>query len=248
MKTINNLGGLLVLMFLGIMNYSCDQEETMLFDTEGSVYFTISNYSYSFLEYPGKQVDTIKCPVKIFGNTSNVERFVNAELVTGDTSKVNTAPEGLYRVLGGIVPANKEVGHVAVELKHAVELKDSVYVFHIRIVPSDDFQDVSYNNKVVAVQFTALEIQPANWDNYLKWYWGDYSTRWWQFIKESTERTSIPYWPNNTDKETWWMSDGEFDALTVVVKRALKKYNETHDTPLTHDDGPSKGKEVQILY
>ncbi|MFR5657061.1 MAG: hypothetical protein ACLUDU_03265 [Butyricimonas faecihominis] len=82
----------------------------------------------------------------------------------------------------------------------------------------------------------------------LAFFWGDYSTRWWKFIKEATGRTSIPYWSGNTDTETWWVSDSEFEALQVVVKRALKKYNETHETSLTHDDGPSKGKEVQILY
>ena len=248
MKMINKLNGLLVLMFVGIISYSCDQEKTMLFDTDGSVYFTTSDYSYSFLDYPGKETDTIKCPIQIFGKPSDTERYVEAELVTDDTSKVNTAPEGLYRILGGVVPADAQLGYVSVELKHADELKDTVYVFHIRIVPNDDFKDVSYNNRIVAIQFTAKEIQPANWNSYLRWFWGDYSTRWWQFIKEATERTSIPYWPGNADTETWWMSDGEFEALQVLVKRALKKYNETHDIPLTHDDGPSKGKEEQILY
>ena len=38
MKTINSLNRLLVLVFLGIMSYSCDQEETMIFETDGSVY------------------------------------------------------------------------------------------------------------------------------------------------------------------------------------------------------------------
>ena len=33
MKMINKLNGLLVLMFVGIISYSCDQEKTMLFDT-----------------------------------------------------------------------------------------------------------------------------------------------------------------------------------------------------------------------
>ena len=162
MKMINKLNGLLVLMFVGIISYSCDQEKTMLFDTDGSVYFTTSDYSYSFLDYPGKETDTIKCPIQIFGKPSDTERYVEAELVTDDTSKVNTAPEGLYRILGGVVPADAQLGYVSVELKHTDELKDTVYVFHIRIVPNDDFKDVSYNNRIVAIQFTAKEIQPAN--------------------------------------------------------------------------------------
>ena len=136
MKMINKLNGLLVLMFVGIISYSCDQEKTMLFDTDGSVYFTTSDYSYSFLDYPGKETDTIKCPIQIFGKPSDTERYVEAELVTDDTSKVNTAPEGLYRILGGVVPADAQLGYVSVELKHADELKDTVYVFHIRIVPN----------------------------------------------------------------------------------------------------------------
>ena len=244
MKTINSLNRLLVLVFLGIMSYSCDQEETMIFETDGSVYFTTSDYSYSFLDYPGKQIDTIKLPVQIFGKTADVDRLVKIELVTDDTSKVNTAPEELYSLIGGVVPANEQLGSVSLELKYADALQDTVYVFYVRIVPNDDFEDVSYNSRIVEVLFTAKEIQPAN----LRYFWGDYSTCWWKFIKEATDRTSIPYWPGNADQDTWWMSDSEFEALQVVVKRELKKYNETHETPLTHDDGPSKGKEVQILY
>ena len=243
MKTINSLNRLLVLVFLGIMSYSCDQEETMIFETDGSVYFTTSDYSYSFLDYPGKQIDTIKLPVQIFGKTADVDRLVKIELVTDDTSKVNTAPEELYSLIGGVVPANEQLGSVSLELKYADALQDTVYVFYVRIVPNDDFEDVSYNSRIVA-----KEIQPANWNGYLRYFWGDYSTCWWKFIKEATDRTSIPYWPGNADQDTWWMSDSEFEALQVVVKRELKKYNETHETPLTHDDGPSKGKEVQILY
>ena len=248
MKTINSLNRLLVLVFLGIMSYSCDQEETMIFETDGSVYFTTSDYSYFFLDYPGKQIDTIKLPVQIFGKTADVDRLVKIELVTDDTSKVNTAPEELYSLIGGVVPANEQLGSVSLELKYADALQDTVYVFYVRIVPDDDFEDVSYNSRIVEVLFTAKEIQPANWNGYLRYFWGDYSTCWWKFIKEATDRTSIPYWPGNADQDTWWMSDSEFEALQVVVKRELKKYNETHETPLTHDDGPSKGKEVQILY
>ncbi len=248
MKTINNLSGLLVLVFLGIMNYSCNQEETMLFDSDGSVYFTTSDYTYSFSDHLGKQTDTIKLPIQIFGKTVDVDRLVKIDLVTDDTSKVNTAPEELYRVLDGVIPANDLLGTVALELKNADALIDTVFVFYVRIVPSADFPDVSYNNRAVEVQFTAKEIQPANWNGYLRYFWGDYSTRWWQFIKDATGRTSIPYWSGNADTETWWMSDNEFEALQAVVKRELKKYNESHDTPLTHDDGPSKGKEVQISY
>ena len=173
MKIINNLNRLLLLVFLGIMSYSCDQEETMIFDTAGSVYFTISDYSYSFLDYPGKEIDTIKLPVQIFGKTAEVDRFVKIELVTDDTSKVNTAPEELYNLIGGIVPANEQLGSVSLELKHADALKDSVFVFYVRIIPNDDFKDVSYNSRIVEVLFTAKEIQPANWNGYLRYFWGD---------------------------------------------------------------------------
>ncbi|MFR5657060.1 MAG: hypothetical protein ACLUDU_03260 [Butyricimonas faecihominis] len=107
MKIINNLSGLLVLLFLGVTSYSCDQEETMIFDTDGSVYFTAVDYTYSFLNYPGKQVDTIKLPVQIFGVAADVDRFVKIELVTDDTSKVNTAPEELYRLLAAS-PGNEQ--------------------------------------------------------------------------------------------------------------------------------------------
>lgn len=62
------------------------------------------------------------------------------ELVTDDTSKVNTAPEELYSLIGGVVPANEQLGSVSLELRHADELKDTVYAFYVRIVPNDRFR------------------------------------------------------------------------------------------------------------
>ncbi|MFR7812103.1 MAG: hypothetical protein ACLU4N_24285 [Butyricimonas faecihominis] len=54
-----------------------------------------------FLDYPGKQIDTIKLPVQIFERRPMLI-VGKIELVTDDT-RVNTAPEELYGLIGGVV-------------------------------------------------------------------------------------------------------------------------------------------------
>lgn len=238
------LPGIAVVLFVG-----CQEKETEIFDQPGGVHFTINEYSYSFKEKIGVERDTIKIPLEIYGKFSDKDRNVAVALVENDTAHVNTIEPGRYRILESVVPANSEDGTVTVELNYGEEMNDSVYVFHLKINVNDDFQEVSFKSNILKIQVTAKEIQPANWSGSLYSYLGDYSTRWWGFIKEATQRTSLPYWGyHNPDPTIWTMSDAEFFANLAVIKTALRKYNEGPDGPLVHDDGKSKDKPVEMRY
>lgn len=227
---------------------SCKEQDTILFGEETGVYLDQTSYPFSFNDHPGMEEYTIEIPVTVLGKVSDVDRTVAAELYVeekeeGDEEEEdeddmeNTADPKLYQILGGTIPAGQTGGAIRIRLIYGEELEDGVYQFHVHIVPSDDFPDVSYRDHLILkVEVTAQQIRPANWDAYLWYYWGTYSTKWWKFIQEATGRTSIPYWPSGPDPETWWMSDGEFNALNTLVVRAFKAYNESHDEPLTHDD------------
>ena len=233
-------------IFLALL-VSCQESETTIFDQPAGVHFTLDAYSYSFKEKIGVETDTIKLPMEIYGKLSETEREVKVTLVENDTARENTLLPERYKILKSTIPANNSVGTVSLELNYGPELDDSVYVFHLQIEANDEFQEITYQKRIVKVEVTAKEIQPANWAASLYYYFGDYSTRWWGFIKETTQRTSLPYrGSSNPDPELWNMPIQEFLANVAVVKTALRKYNEGPDGPLTHDDGPSKGKPVEM--
>lgn len=234
-----------VLMLVGMC--ACEQEETTIFDQPAGVHFTINEYSYSFSDKIGVDRDTIKIPMEIYGKFAPVARTVEVGLVEGDTAHVNTILPGRYKILESVIPADSSGGAVVIEVNYGEEMKDSVYVFHLQINANEEFPEVDFKRKIVKVSVTGKEIQPANWAGSLSIYFGDYSTRWWGFIKEATHRTSLPYWGyHNPDPDLWTMTDTEFLVNVAVVKTALRKYNESPEGPLVHDDGPSKGKNVEM--
>ena len=235
------------LSLLAGMVCSCEEEGTTIFDEVAGVHFTISEYSYSFKEKIGVEKDTIRIPVEIYGKFADVDREVKISLVEGDTARVNTILPERYQVLQSVVPANSVDGTVLIELNYGKEMEDSIYVFHLKIEPNETFQQIDFKKKTVKILVTAQDIKPANWDGCLASFFGDYSTRWWNFIKEATQRTSLPYWEShNPDPELWSMSQAEFYANLAVVKTALRKFNEGPEGPLVHDDGPSEGKPVEM--
>lgn len=243
MKTRN----LIVISLLIILLSACQKQEVALFEQLPGVHFTIAEYSYSFKEKLNVEKDTIKLPLEIYGEIASTDRKVSVVLVEEDTAHVTTIQPERYKVLEGVVPAESSSGTVSIELNYGKELEDSVYVFYLKIEPNNEFQEVGFKKKTVKINVTAKEIQPANWTGCLASFFGAYSTRWWEFIKETTQRTSLPYWEyRNPDPVTWWMTQAEFYANVAVVKTALRKYNEGPDGPLMHDDGPNKGKPVEM--
>ena len=218
--------------------YACDQEETPLFAEEPGVYFAQSTYSYSFKDQIGVEKDTILCTVKIFGDSTDYDRTVKVQVVEGDTAHVTTANPERYRILSGVVPAGKFMGSVALEVNDGEELADSVYTVFLEIVPNPDFPRlVEFQGSMLKLQITAKQIPPANW-SWLSMYFGEYEDEWWEYICTQTQKTSLPYWPNQTDTETWWMTDQEFLANVAVVKAALRGDNQEHpDKPLSYKNG-----------
>ncbi len=146
-----------------------------------------------------------------------------------------------------MVKANEYSGYVEVEIYKDERLNDSIYQVALEIQPNENFPEVRLNKKTMILSFTNKVIQPANW-RWLRWYFGTpFSTRWWTFICEATGRTSLPYFPTEADKETWWMSVGEVIAYQTITRLALEEYNAKHpNDPLTHDDGDYAGQKIEM--
>ena len=94
------------------------------------------------------------------------------------------------------------------------------------------------------ITFTDKLIQPANW-GYLNL--GTFSSAWWRFVLNVTNGNPLRYWGGvNPDKDYWTMGYSELAVWRTVIRRELKKYNESPEGPLVHDDGPRKGKPVEM--
>lgn len=223
----------------------CEHSDIMIYEELPGVYFNGSSWSYSFLEKPGTLIDTIKLPILITGSAVDHDRKIVAEVVA-DTN--TTMQQGLYELLEGTVKKNEFEGILPVVVKYIQAYDTSVVALKLRLVASDDFNVTTLGVSTNLVKVTGKIIQPANWNNWLKYYFGTpYSTSWWKFIMEVAGRNSLPYYPNNPDKETWNMTVNEVTAIQSRVRYALALYNADPSHPkLTHDDGQWKGQLVSM--
>lgn len=228
------------LLLLPVCLAGCQQSDIMLYEQHAGVYFESVEYSYTFLEHPDSTSKVLRLSVDITGSQVDYDREFIVARPAVDT--LTTAEEDQYRVGKGIVKANEYLGYVDVEVYQDDRLKDSIYKLALEILPGKDFPEIRLNKKIMVVSFTKKAIRPANWNKWLKWYFGDFSADWWTFICDATGRTSLPYYPRHADQETWWMSVGEIEANQAKVRIALEKYNASPKGPLMHDGGPDSDK------
>lgn len=228
------------LLLLPVCLAGCQKSDIMLYEQHAGVYFESAAYSYTFLEDPDLASKSLRLSVDITGSQVDYDREFIVVRPALDT--ITTAEEDQYKIGKGIVKANEYLGYVDVEVYQDDRLKDSIYKLALEIQPGKDFPEIRLNRKIMVVSFTKKAIRPANWNKWLKWYFGSYSANWWTFICEATGRTSLPYFPKQADTETWWMSEAELAANQAKVRIALERYNASSKGPLMHDDGPDSDK------
>ena len=221
---------------------SCKKDEIPVYGNISGVYFDGNNISFSFMEKPNSVMDTVRLSASITGMATETNRTFKAEVVKDST----TAPEELYEILDGTVAANNYKGLLPIVLKKSDILKDSIVKLTIRLLPTEDFPEIRLGEELFSIYFTAKVIKPANWDDYLFYSFGEYSTIWWTKIMEWTNRGSLPYWPENADHETWWMTYNDIQIYKRLVAEKLKEYNASSEGPLIHDDGPLAGSPVEM--
>lgn len=221
---------------------SCQKEETMLYQNRAGVYFSTSTYTYTFAENPGLDTAIVRLPVTITGLCADYDREFKATLPDVDT--LTTAEDDQYKIGRGFVKAGESTGFVELEIYRDERLKDSTYNLYLSIQKTPDFPEIRLNRYNMKVSFTDRFIQPDNW-SYLGL--GTFSTAWWSFILEVTDGNPLRYWGGiNPDPEYWTMGAAELAAWKSVIRRALDEYNDGPNGPLIHDDGPSKGQEVEM--
>lgn len=188
MKRMNRYS-LCWLFLLLVLFEGCEKDEPMGYIGRPGFYFNGNEFSYSFAENPWKTVDTVMLPVIITGKLENYARTLKAEVVK-DSS---TATENMYQLLEGTLGENQSEGFIPVVLKYVPSLDDITVTLKIQAVANDDFQELDLVFPSCRLNFTAKIMKPFNWSQ-LQYFFGTYSTRWWRFIMEKCERTSLPFW------------------------------------------------------
>lgn len=231
----------ILIIWLAYAGAGCSKQEIPLFQEKSGVFFTSISTTYSFRDHIGVDVDTVYMPVSLFGDTTDVDRVVNVKIVEPDT--VLLAKPERYRVLQGILPAGKFEGQVAIEINNGPELADTIYSIYLEIVPNDDFPKlVEFNNNRARVEISDVRIPPANWVYYgvygLTFYFGKYEDEWWDFILETTKKSSLPYHMFYPGSEEWPMTSAEFMACARAVDQALREYEyKNHGEKLCYKNG-----------
>lgn len=227
---------------------SCKNEDTTMFASPAGVYFDNDSTLYSFAEnFNNKEwgSDTIKLFIGISGDPVPYARPIS---VTLHEDSFNTAKTEMFDFLQGEIPADSLNGIIPVKLNYTGAEMDSVqYKFKVRLVPNEHFAETDLFKHIHKIYVTAMMTQPINWKK-VKKYFGNYSNSWYSFILTQFEMSYIPYWTgkNNPDPEKYNMPNNTFQAYVNKVRVALDEYNQTHDTPLLHEDGEFKGLPVTM--
>ncbi|WP_286155721.1 DUF4843 domain-containing protein [Parabacteroides goldsteinii] len=231
---------------------SCEKEGVTMYEESPTVYFGEVARTYTFvenMEHIQIGFDTIKIPLQISG--SAVERVREVEMIVAPDDTLHTAPNDMFSIGKGSIEACQYKGYIPVRVNYSSALDDSVYRIRLQLTANKDFPGVDLLNRTFTLSLTNKITEPSNWSR-IKSYFGPYSNSWYRFILETTGLTSIPYWStngsidkSNPDPEKWTMTLYEVKAYAAMVKVALDNYNRKHlQNPLTHEDGPEKGKPV----
>lgn len=244
MKKYNLLIWLTGILFLASF-YGCEKEEPKGYVGRPGVYFNGKEFSYSFAENPGIEVDTVMLPILLSGQVENYNRTIKAVAVADSTTATTT----MYTILDGYVKAGENTGFLPLEVKYMSDLDDTTVIVKVQLVKNPDFQELDLVYPSCKVTFTAKIIKPFNWSE-LELAFGPYSTKWWKFIMEKLERSSLPYWDDfspipNPDPEKYNISYYEMSNIQQMIRLELADYNKTSTAgPLKHDDGEYAGQEV----
>lgn len=242
----NSIIYIYALFLVSFLFISCEEEKTMMYDVDrAAINFVGKKGQYSFL-VSGVLKDTVGIKIKINGLAKDFDRQADFEVVQDST----TVEESEYRILYSSVEANSLEGELFIELTRPNGETFDDRRLYLRASNSDDFIVGIEDYKDYQLLITNKLTPPINWTPkgwISRYFLGNYSTAYYQFIIDVTGETQIPVWPieGYNDGKEW--NSAEIDAFEEILKFELKKYNASiAPNKLLHDDGLAKGSPVVI--
>lgn len=223
---------------------SCEKQGIQVYDADrAAIEFRGNSYTYSF-KTTGRTVDTVAITFQLEGRAVDYERTAHFIVIADST----TATAAEYKILGATVAPNKYKGALRIEVRNTAGKDFKEVRVYFRTAGNDDFIPGVLAQQYYMFTITNKLVRPSGWSSWLeRYYWGNYSTAYYEFIIEATRETNFP-WPDAipgyNNGKAW--TDGKMDAFLELVKYKLKKRNESAGKSLLHDDGTAKGKEVVV--
>lgn len=235
------------IILLAVVSWSlvaCEKEGIKEYDADrAAIEFSSNSGAYSF-KTTGKTIDTVGIAFNIEGRAIDIAREADFVVVADST----TATSAEYKILRAVVLPNEYKGTLEVEVRNTAGNDFEEVRVYFRTGSNANFIPGVLAQQSYILTITNNLIRPSGWTTWLeRYYWGNYSTAYYEFIIEATGETNFP-WPNAlsdyNDGKVW--TNGEKDAFLGLLKYKLKKRNEKEGKPLLHDDGAAKGKEVVV--
>jgi hypothetical protein len=247
-KLIYTLSTLLAALTLG----SCSSEGIDRFDTDykalniwfgsASVVSEQTTYNYSYTS--GEKGITFYA--RITGTPTDYDRTFTLEAYEGDITEAGSS----YRVEDYVIPAGETTGTFTIYFDSSKLPSESSFAeegeLYFRVKANDEFSTGADGLNTLHVILRNYLSKPDDWDSAsypyraYSYYFGSYSKTKYRFMIEETGlidfrinlTTSTPY-----DATENIISTAYASYLKQVMQIALDEYNNTHDTPLTDENG-----------
>lgn len=248
-KLIYTLSTLLAALTLG----SCSSEGIDRFDTDykalniwfGSASVVSDQITHNYSYAIGEKGVTFYA--RITGTPTDYDRTFTLEAYDGDIAEAGNS----YRVEDYVIPAGQTTGTFTLYFDSSKLPSENSFAeegeLYFRMKANDEFSTGADGLNTLHVILRNYLSKPDEWDaaaSYLYYpystYFGSYSKTKYRFMIETTglvdfrihRTTSTPY-----DAEENVISGAYATYLKQVLQLALEEYNNTHDTPLTDENG-----------
>lgn len=212
---------------------SCKKSELTSYEQEDMIYIYKEAFNakrdstvYTFAIRSGSLlIDTVKVPVRIMGNASNVDREVKLAVVTNAT----TAIEGThYSLLTYTIPAGAFSANLPVLVKRTPDMKTQMFTLWLEVIESKDFKPGVPKSAVAGnfagaglqymIKISDFLVKPSNWDSQLTSAFGTFSQVKYKFIIDVTGKTEF------ITGAAPLMSIGELQYYKAFVKNKYLDY------------------------
>lgn len=225
--------------------FSCKKSELQAYEMQDMVYIVkdynsaiTDSLTYSFaIRDEALMQDTVFVPVRIMGVAKDFDREIKVGVV--DTATAATAGTD-YEILPTKIPAGSYTSEIPVLLHRSASLATVSKRLKLIILASKDFQPGIPNDKALGYSYpgsatTCLIVfndyltKPANWDTWLKYFFGSYSQVKYKFVIDVTGRSEFPSGATG-------LPYGQMTYYKQVCKNALAEY-ESANGPLIDEFG-----------
>lgn len=231
------------LMVFSISFFGCKKEELQPYKANPAINFTkvenTNSITYSFMTNPANEYIQ-EIPVRIIGDSSNVDRTFNVEVVSDTNTTATTAQ---YEILGGFVEAGKFIGKLKVKLLKSPELDQKTVSLKLKLVDSKDFKVGNIESSDFTVKWTNQIVLPA-WNYFRLFFVSVASNSAYRLIIQTTGLTTLTATQYSRE-----IGAAGVEALATKFGDFVKQWNKDHpNDKLKHDTGTKAGEEIVPLY